>query len=228
MRPASITQAEVFRIGAEGRPVVVIDDFVARPDDLAAEAAQLTFTPIGRFYPGIKAPFALERMDRLADPYQDVLHALFGGPHAYRADDCAFSMVTTPVEKLHALQCIPHVDTTEPHRVAVLVYLSGAEFGGTAFYRHKSTGFESIDRSRSADYTAALDRDVERFGAPAGAYMTGDTPLFEMIASFEAKPGRALIYSVQSLHSGFIQSPERLTVNPATGRLTLNAFLTAA
>src|SRR5262249_41352518 len=120
-----------------------------------------------------------------------------------------------------------HVDTNQPHCVAVLAYLSGENLGGTAFYRHRSTGFERIDEGRSAAYNAALDRDVESHGLPAQAYMTGDTPLFEMIASFEAKPGRALVYSVQSLHSGFIHAPQNLSGDPATGRLTLNGFLSA-
>ena len=228
MCAAATAAAEIFRIGAEQRPVVVIDDFVDDPQALAAEAATLAFAPMGRFYPGIRAPFDLERMTRMTSPHQDTLRRLFGGAKDYRADDCAFSLVTTPSAQLHALQSIPHVDTTEPYRVAVLVYLSGAQFGGTAFYRHKGTGFEFIDKTRAAAYTAALDSDVARFGAPTPAYMTGDTPMFDMIAAFDAKPGRALIYSVQSLHSGFIRSPERLSDDPKTGRLTLNGFLTAA
>ncbi|HVZ98963.1 MAG TPA: DUF6445 family protein [Caulobacterales bacterium] len=222
--PANV---EIVRIGAEARPVIVVENFVERPEDLAGEAAALSFEPVGRFYPGVKAPFALARMTEMAAPYQDLLRETFGGVRPYRAVDCNFSIVTTAARELHALQRIPHVDTVAPDRIAVLVYLSGAQLGGTAFYRHKSTGFEYLDASRSEAYNAALDRDVERHGPPSHAYMAGDTPLFEMIAAFDAKPGRALIYSVQSLHSGFIHAPEHLTADPRTGRLTLNGFLSA-
>jgi len=228
MSAAPIAEAKIIRVGAEARPVVLIDDFVARHEDLAGEAATLAFTPMGRFFPGVRAPFDLQRMTDMVEPYQDLLRRLFGGERDYRADDCTLSLVTTPGEQLHPLQCIPHIDTTAPHRVAALVYLSGERFGGTAFFRQRSTGFEYVDESRSDAYNAALDADVEKHGPPARAYLTGDTPLFEMIASFDAKPGRALIYSVQSLHSGLIQSPEALTDDPKTGRLTLNGFLAAA
>jgi Family of unknown function (DUF6445) len=228
MPNAPIAEAQIIRIGAEARPVVLIEDFIARPEDLTAEATALAFAAMGRFYPGVRAPFDLQRMTDMVGPHQDLLHRLFGGARDYRADDCALSLVTTPGEQLRPLQCIPHIDTTAAHRVAVLVYLSGERFGGTGFFRHRSTGFEYVDEDRRAAYNSALDHDVETHGPPAPAYLTGDTPLYEMIASFEAKPGRALMYSVQSLHCGLIRSPEALTDDPHSGRLTLNGFVAAA
>jgi hypothetical protein len=228
MQTKEFGDIQIHALGAEQRPLILIDGFAPQPQQLVAEAQACAFAPLGRFFPGVRAPFALQRFDCMMAPHQALVRRVFGAERAYCAIDCTLSLVTTPERELHALQRIPHIDTTDPDRLAVLVYLSGARFGGTGFFRHKSTGYEFIDASRSAAYNAALDADVAQHGPPAQAYVTGDTPLYEMIASFAFKPGRALIYSVQSLHSGLIQAPEALSGDPGTGRLTLNGFVSAA
>ena len=79
-----------------------------------------------------------------------------------------FSIVTTPPEALAPIQRLPHVDGLEPDRIAILVYLSGAEQGGTAFYRQRSTGFETVNAARFPAFEAAL-----KAGADANAKLPG-------------------------------------------------------
>ncbi len=218
----------VLEIGREHRRALVIEDFLADPAALLAMAARSVFRPRVRFYPGVQAPFPFERMAALIAPHKPALREIFGVGPSLALVESGFAMVTTPPGDLAPLQRIPHVDTTDPDRLAILCYVSGAGFGGTAFYRHKSTGYEFIDASRHAAYNAALDRDVERLGVPEPGYIDGDTDLFEMIASVDAKPGRAVIYPSNSLHSGSIRNADRLSHRVAAGRLTLNAFVVPA
>ena len=98
-----------------------------------------------------------------------------------------YSIVTTRPAELTPIQRLPHFDGLEPERIALLHYLSGAEQGGTAFYRHRSTGYETITADRHAAYDAALHRDVARHGLPVPAYISGDTPIYERIARFAAR-----------------------------------------
>ena len=63
-------------------------------------------------------------------------------------------------------------------QIAVLHYLFDTPHGGTSFYRHRSTGFESITPERAEDYAARLRQELEASPPPA-AYTTGDTELFE-------------------------------------------------
>ena len=143
------------------------------------------------------------------------------------ASSCFLSLVTTPPEDLAPIQRLPHVDGLERERIAVLVYLSGEDQGGTAFFRQRATGFETVDAERRAAFEAALDAALAEHGPPAG-YMTGDTELYEMIAAYAARPNRGIIYRSHSLHSAAIEPGAALPDDPVRGRLTLNLFLSAA
>ena len=218
----------VRRIGSEQRSIIVIDGFLADPKALKSEAAAAPFQPHVRFFPGVQAPFAFERMERMLAPHNQLIRDTFELAQAISVFECGFALVTTPPARLAPLQRIPHIDTTDPHRIAVLCYISGEEFGGTAFYRHQATGYEFLDDARNAQYNAALDKDVERLGVPAADYIAGDTEIFKRIEKVDAKPGRAIIYASNSLHSGCIENSDKLSRDVTTGRLTLNAFLRPA
>ena len=46
-------------------------------------------------------------------------------------------------------------------------YLFHADLGGTAFYRHRATGFESVDGSREREFVTALQSEFEGPDSPA-------------------------------------------------------------
>ena len=104
-------------------------------------------------------------------------------------------------------------------------YLGGPETGGTAFYRHKRTGFETIRPEREAAYAMALDEDAREFGPPPMAYPDGSTPGFEQIGAVEARVDRLALYRGRQLHSGIIPDAGALSDDPKAGRLTVNMFL---
>ncbi len=211
------------RVGAEGEPVVVIDHFVPDPDALRAFADTCDFGPAGRHYPGIAASLPETYVREQGPLIATIARAVFGIADGLSLLEARFSIVTTAPSALSIEQCLPHVDAVEPGRLALIHYLVPGGTDGTAFYRHRSTGFETIDPARRDRYFAALNRDLATHGAP-GEYIAGDTPLFERIASIDGVYNRALLYRSHLLHSGTIADGAPLTSDPRTGRLTVTGF----
>ena len=215
--------ARILRQGNEQQPVIVIDDLLADPDRWRAAATAARFAPIGPHYPGIRAAIAPVLANGLRDALVPLMGEVFGPvPPVLEA---YFSIVTTPPERLAPIQRLPHFDGFEPERIAVLLYLSGAGQGGTAFYRQRATGFETVSRDRFPAFDAALRTGVATHGLPDAAYIDGDTALYDRIAVHDAAPNRALVYRSQTLHCAAIPPGMMLPADPATGRLSVNLFL---
>lgn len=223
-----MTAASAIRIdhiGSEQQPVIIIDDFVSDPNRLRRAAEALEYRPMGRHYPGLRAEVAAGDVDWYLAPVQGLIAEVFGFREPAALISAGYSIVTTPPANLTPIQRLPHFDGLEAGRIALLHYLNGQEQGGTAFYRHRSTGYETISAARHAPYDAALHRDVARHGLPEPAYVSGDTPLYEQIACFDARPNRALIYRGHTLHCAHLPADLDFTPNPRTARLTVNSFL---
>jgi len=103
-------------------------------------------------------------------------------------------------------------------------YLCGADKGGTSIYRHRSTGFESVNAERVDQYKKIVRDEMESISYQP-KYMNGSNEFFERIVSYEAVFNRLVMYRCTSLHSGNIAPDFILDSNPRTGRLTLNTFL---
>ena len=215
--------------GNEAAPLLVIDNFVAAPDRLVKKAATAQFISGGRFYPGIraKAPPSYEHF--LATRLQPLLAEHFGlVSRSLRLSMCHFSLVTTPAAQLGPMQRIPHVDSLAREGFATIHYLFKENFGGTAFYRHRATGYETLDEARGPEYFRVLESESAGPDSPAVNYINGDTPLFEQIARAEGVFNRMLVYRRNSLHSGSIDRAFVPDANPRTGRLSINSFIDPA
>ena len=213
-------------IGAEQAPLLVIDNFIADPDRLVRKAAGRQFTVPSRFYPGIRAEAPPSYRQLIETRLKAVLFEHFGLQGlSLRFSMSHYSLVTTPPEKLAAIQRIPHVDSLDGNGLATIHYLFKTDLGGTAFYRHRRTGFEVIDLARREQYFACVEE--ERLGPnnPAAAYINGSTALYEQVASERGVFNRMLVYRRNSLHSGSISPGFVPDPNPRTGRLSINGFL---
>ena len=104
------------------------------------------------------------------------------------------------------------------------MYLDHTDHGGTAFFRHRSTGFESLSAETFPRYREALQADVQRSGLPERAYVTDGAPYFERIYESEGRFNQAIFYRGNLLHSGVIRNDQELSEDPKEGRLTINAF----
>lgn len=215
-------------IGRERQPLVIVDNFTPDPDALRASAVARGFGPADHHYPGIRAPLPPDYLAAQNPVLATVLREVFGFRVSMRVIDSSYSIVTTPPHALTAEQRLPHVDAFAPGRIALLHYLAPTGGDGTAFYRHRSTGFETVDEARRETYFGRVDAELRRDGPPPASYIAGDTPLFQCTTTVEARYNRALIYRSSLLHSGAISPDAVLSSDPATGRLTITAFLDAA
>ena len=212
-------------IGAEGQPVVIVDGFHPDPEALRASAIAARFEPGRHHYPGVRAALPPDYFAAVRPALALALRDVFGSPGAVTLLDASFSIVTAPPERLTRVQRLPHVDAVEAGRLALVHYLAPAGGDGTAFFRHRATGFETVDRARATTYYARLEAEMGEGGEPPATYISGSTPLFERIAHVEARFNRAVIYRSALLHSGAISADAVLSPDPAAGRLTVTAFL---
>ncbi|MBS0124704.1 DUF6445 family protein [Thetidibacter halocola] len=216
----------VVPMGRLAEPVMVIDDFLADPQALvaAARASDWRELPPGG-YPGRRAGLPRDYvrcvLQRLDGP---IRKTLLRRPSRLDTFDCSFSMVTRAPADLAPLQRVPHIDVANAGRVAILHYLCGPQFGGTAFFRQDATGLEQIRPAEKPRYLAARAQGLEALG-PDNRYPDADTPGYERTGFTEARFNRLVAYRSFTLHSGIVEDPAILTDDPATGRLTANFFV---
>lgn len=221
------TDYQILTFGTEQEPVVVIDGFSSDPQRLRAAAAGLSFERRGPHYPGIRASADPSYLREQAGFLRHVLTEVFGVSNGAGLVECNFSLVTTEPQELTVIQRLPHFDSTDRGRFALLHYLDDGNSGGTAFFRHRATGFETITADRLDAYNSALKEEAGRLGLPPARYIRGDTSQFEQIGQIEAQTNRLAIYRGCTLHSGIIPDGFAFDPDPRTGRLTVNTFLQA-
>ncbi len=214
----------VHRIGREGEPVAVIENFTPEPGALRDDGAMRVFAARDDYYPGVKAPVPDDYIAAQLAVLRPIFRDVFGITNRISVLDICYAIVTAASDTLALKQRLPHVDGLAPGGLALIHYLVPGGSDGTAFYRHRATGFETIDRARSDSYFAHLNQDLRIHGPPPLAYLDGSTPIFERIGHFDGHFNRALIYRGRLLHSGAISADRALTSDPKTGRLTITGF----
>ena len=212
----------VDRIGTSGSAVLVIDNFLLDADRMVEYAAtEARFGPATALYPGIQAP--------IPAPYPHFVHNFMRAliPQVFGLADLDvvdmrsnFSMITVEAGKVGIRQRIPHMDLIDPNHIVLLHYLYDAPQGGTAFYRHKSTGFEQMNQEQRTLYEAQLKDEIARH--PQEGYIGGGTPIFDQIAAYPAVFNRAIVYRSTNLHAACVPPDFSYSEDPRQGRLTAN------
>ena len=217
-------QVRIDRIGREALPVIVIDDFLDNARSLieiAAGGPGFRLSP--EIYPGMRSP--------IPAPYPLALHGflagmigeVFGlGALGVIDSRAEFSVVTKRPDQVAPNKRVPHTDTADPNFIVVLHYLCHPRHGGTSFYRHRATGFESAPGDRLPLYSQAIDAELA-LAEPAD-YIDGPTEHFERIAHYEAAFNRALVYRGVNVHAAHIARDYAYDPDPRTGRLTANTL----
>lgn len=217
----------VRHVGREREPVVVIDRATGQRDALVDFAATRSrFAPaaeVGSLYPGLLGPAPTAYVDAMVRLILPLIATHFTGapvrPARARGN---FSLVTLSPDALSLDQRVPHVDSADRLQFATVHFLSSANGDGTRFFRHRATGFETIDADRLPAYRAALDAELPYVPA---AYADGSDGPFEAIDAVEAVPDRLILYRAALLHSGAITTLPADAADPRRGRLTGNLFL---
>jgi hypothetical protein len=213
-------------LGGEGAPLLVIDNLVADPERLVRRAARRGFGRMGEHFPGARtgAPAMYEPF--LESVLNPLLPDHFGiRPGRFRFSMRHYSLVATPPEELRVLQRVPHIDSVGGDGLATVHYLFHGNWGGTAFYRHRQTGFEHVDKPRWETYFRRLEAESHGSDAPAPGYINGSTALFEQIARVDAVFNRMVVYRRNSLHSACVDDRHVPPPDPLDGRLSINTFI---
>ena len=220
-----MTMLRTGTIGAEAQPLVILDDFAPDPDALRDFAAAADFAPALNHYPGVRADLPPSYLTAQLPLVAAAAAEAFGRTGPVTVVDASFSIVSTPAAALSIAQRLPHIDAFTADRIALIHYLSPEGGDGTAFFRHRATGFETVDEARRDLFFRHLDTELRHGGPPPPGYVLGDTPLFECIQSIPARYNRALLYRSWNLHSGAIGPDTNLSADPDAGRLTVTGFL---
>lgn len=224
----SLDGAKVSQFSDANHVLVSVDGFLDVPENVISQACLQKFAKITPQYPGVRAvldPAVCQSwLGRLA-PLLDQWFGHRGGQWEMQA---WYSLVTSAPYELAPIQRLPHVDGTDPTHVAMMLYLHRTGHGGTAFFRHRSTGLESLTAEDFPRYAAAVQRDVEKAGIPPAAYTTDGAPLYERVHAVPGHFNSAVFYRGNILHSGVIDNTAPLSADPREGRLTINAFFRPA
>ncbi len=218
-------QYDIVRHGNEQEPVIIIDDFSSHFEQLKEASLSANFAPALAGYPGIRSPLNPSYLGERGELLSEITRNIYGFTKGINCESCDYSIVTAKPHDLVSGQCIPHYDSADNDVLAMMHYMLGAQSGGTAFYRHKATGFEAITPERQSHYKAILKSERESLGEAHKSYIYGDNKQFEMIGEVEAKPNRLILYRGRILHSGCIAKDANLSPDPAIGRITINGFL---
>ena len=215
-------------LGRERQPLILIDNALSAPDDMARLGRSAPFAaPPDTLYPGLNAPAPRAYTEGLLRALRPLLAQAFGIPaHLALRGASFFALATGTPADLRPEQRVPHHDSNDPFMIAMVHYLChdapGAPQGGTAFFRHRATGYEYVDDKRYADYLPRMQAELAQ-GAHA-AHAGPDTPHYEMIDAAPCVYNRLLVYRSISLHAGLLGA-STLTDDPRTGRLTLNTLI---
>jgi hypothetical protein len=217
------------RFGQEQERVLLVDNVLLDANALVDYASwEVAFTPAGNpdgGYPGVRAPAPLNYVENVVRALSPIVERAFGLDGVALSNvECSLSLTTTGPEYLTVQQRTPHIDTTYPLQFAWLHYLCPPGHGGTSFYRHRATGFETLDPARAQTYDAVRARELAERPPPL-RYADARSDRYVAIGSCAATFNRLAIYRSCLLHSGDIPQDVPLLADPRRGRLTANIFV---
>ena len=214
----------ISQFSTQNHRLVALEGLLEQPESVIEQAFLQNFARITPQYPGLRAPLDPAVCAYLLGVLAPLLDQGFAAPGTRWEMQAWYSIVTTPPAALAPIQRLPHVDGTDPRQIAMMLYLHRTGHGGTAFFRHRSTGLESLTAADYPRYAAALQADVARTGLPPAAYTTDGGPHFERTHVVPGHFNSAVFYRGNILHSGVIDNAAPLSADPREGRLTVNAF----
>jgi hypothetical protein len=204
---------QLVKVGGE-IPVIQIDNFFNRPDNIRQAALRLPYQAPPYPYPGKLAEVPepnrslselkrklLQLVNRAYLPRVPPITREGSRVSAFRQVHVDFAVVDVHPDELSQEQRLPH---TDPVPVFGLVYLNQEERGGTLFFRQKGSPNQAF--------------------ATGSGYVTSSTEDFELLGRIEPAYNRLVIYPGFIPHSGeisgdWISGPERFDRPRLTQRL---------
>ena len=215
-------------VGQEENPILVVDGLLANPAsavDFAEAEVKFVPGPAGTYFPGLRGRSSDAYVATFLEKLEPAMRETFCLRDNVRlAVSNMFSLTTIPGSQLRPLQRVPHVDNFGPRGLAVVHFLFDEPLGGTGFFRHRATGWETLSEEQSDRYNRMVAHQLEEGPLPPG-YLYEDSAHFELL--FDTKPAmdRLVLFSGHQLHSATIADSVSLPNDVRTGRLTINSFI---
>lgn len=218
-------KARLVKLGKEEQPLLIIDDLIEGAEQFYEMATNANWhLPDGTYYPGLNAPLPNEYIECLLTGLKPSLSRAFNFNHDARyAVNGFFALTTHEYEDFGPWQKIPHFDQTSAKQIALVHYLSPSQTGGTAFFRHNPTGFESISDARRAEYIDYVTKWIAANPNLLTEYTGPNTPDYEMLFKVPYKFNRAVLYPSNILHCALYDGTNQ-SADPKIGRITANSF----
>jgi len=213
-----------------GHSCLVVDNALKAPEAWRqwAGGQRSQLVAAGLAYPGLEHWLPPEAVGRIADFFTLHLRTRLGQRRVVNAS-ARLSLVNRAPETLKPMQWQCHRDghglAPDEAVVAGVLYLfDDPALGGTSFYRPRR---DLALTEAMVQHSMQLGADAfrQRYPEVAPGYLTDSNAWFERVASVPAAFNRAIFYDGGLFHSGDIRHPERLSDDPARGRLTLNTFI---
>ncbi len=212
---------QVREIGHEKSPLLIIDNLLTTPDDFVEVARRVPFRPPVSMYPGLNSPLPPPYLRVLVGALKPLLHRIFAVPFERELTAHGFfALALRRGEEMHVMQRVPHQDSFKPERLGMVHFLCQGQQGGTGFYRHRATGFESVDQKRTETFAPIIQTEAQAL--VEGGRCVED--FYELYDSADAVFNRLIVYQAHLLHAGLLDGSV-LSPDPSVGRLTANTFL---
>lgn len=200
-----VVKIDYRTIGDTEIPLVVVDNFYENPDmvrDLALSLPYTTSQYVCNHSPGERVRMSLDiRVIR------NITYHLLKLPE-WKLKPTTLQVIFNKMRgdaKLEAIQTNPHIDGVDMLNAAMVLYLNKPEecVGGTAFYRHKKTGFEILNTQDQ--FTSTFNNDRGKLTRNDYTdFVTESNEEWELIDMIEMKYNRMVIYPPNVFHSAYL------------------------
>ncbi len=220
-------KVKIVRMGREGHPLLIVDKVLARPEAMIDYAAGAEFyVPPHTHYPGRNANVPEGYYRTVINLLRQPLEVAFGVSRRGSLNYFGFlGLSTQAAADATPAQRVPHVDSYDPNRLAMVHYLCAETYGGTGFFRHRSSGFESVDQGRARIYVDHVMADRDHADLQHPAFPAETMPLYDLIEKSDAVFNRLIVYRSHVFHAPLL-GEGGASCDPRLGRLTANGFLT--
>ena len=214
-----------------GQRCYVIDQVLQDPQAWVDRACQHRddFEMTGHnAYPGVELRMPDLISERLGEYFAQHVRSRLGARRTERVHS-RLALVTLQPEQLQPRQWICHRDRMglgDHYRIgaSVLYLFKDPALGGTNFFVPRRPQAE-IDLLVHESGTLTAAAFADKYGVAPG-YLAESNAWFEKVQTVAPAWNRMIFYDGNLFHCSDIPAPQRLSADPALGRLTLNGFFT--
>ncbi|MFD2165995.1 DUF6445 family protein [Thalassotalea euphylliae] len=218
------------KVGKERIPILIMDDLFLSPQPLLSYAKkyQEHFLSATDYYPGRKLTVDRTIFGDVLGKLTPILKHKLELDDDLKAEHAELAVTTTLPEKLKPIQMLPHFDSIGGKTFAFVYYCVDNSFGGTRFYRHLGTEFESMTSKRLPYYAPVIKQQAMTAKLHLSPqYNHQDNALFEVTSEVPFQQNRAIMYPSNCFHSGVISKLVAWQNDPLACRLTFNLLFKA-